>query len=177
MSKRSIPAREILTHIYSEMTNDDLMETYKLTQKGLHSVIRKLVEANLLDRSKAFARVSLAPIQESRAIRKLDRKEIFVPLKIHEKRNRNNRGTIINITARGVGTKGIRVAYDDRIQMVVMADEFFRLEKFQLDARCRWVKEGDSPSEIAAGFEIISISKSDLEHLQNLIHTFDYMFR
>jgi len=59
MDGPKIVAREAVKDIKSGMTDADLMEKYKLTPKGLESLFRKLVEANLLEES--FARRRTAP--------------------------------------------------------------------------------------------------------------------
>ncbi len=177
MSKRKIVAKDIISSINASMTNQELMEAYNLTVKGLESVFIKLVEANLLERSKVFGRLKIVPPETATVIRKIERKEIFVPLRIETVDEPPNSGVVINLTSKGLGTKGLAVIPDKRYKLRVLADEFFQLDQFTLDARCRWVLENTETSEAEAGFEITSITEQDLERLQNLLETFDYMFR
>jgi hypothetical protein len=47
-SKKAINANEIVRDIRSRMTNIELMAKYRLSQRGLESVMRKLLEAKLI---------------------------------------------------------------------------------------------------------------------------------
>ncbi len=53
MDKKTVNAKEILVDIKSGMTNAGLMEKYHLSEKGLQSLFKKLVDAGLLKRKQA----------------------------------------------------------------------------------------------------------------------------
>jgi hypothetical protein len=60
MNKPKIGARQAVNDIKSGMTDAELMEKYGLSDKGLESLFRKLVEAKLLEES--FIRTGTAPV-------------------------------------------------------------------------------------------------------------------
>jgi hypothetical protein len=51
MEKRTIQAKEVVQDIRSHMTDAQLMEKYHLSAKGLRSVLKKLIEHNLISGS------------------------------------------------------------------------------------------------------------------------------
>ena len=50
-TKRTINAKEIVNDIRSRMTNVQLMAKYTVSERGLESVLRKLLEAKLITSS------------------------------------------------------------------------------------------------------------------------------
>jgi hypothetical protein len=64
MNKQKINARQAVNDIRSGMTDAELMKKYSLTDKGLESLFRKLVEAKLLEES--FIRRGIAPVDVDR---------------------------------------------------------------------------------------------------------------
>ncbi len=50
MSKREIHAKEIMNDIKLGATDDELMEKYRLTAKGLKSLFTKLLKAKLISK-------------------------------------------------------------------------------------------------------------------------------
>jgi hypothetical protein len=51
MEKRTIYAKTVIEDIRSHMTDVQLMEKYQLTARGLQSVLKKLVQLNLLSKA------------------------------------------------------------------------------------------------------------------------------
>ncbi len=64
MNKPKIGARQALNDVRSGMTDAELMKKYSLTDKGLESLFRKLVEAKLLEES--FVRGRTASVEVKR---------------------------------------------------------------------------------------------------------------
>jgi hypothetical protein len=172
--KRQIRAKDFILNIDSGMSDEELMERYKLSHKGLQSVYNKLLDAQLIERNKILDRLEDSPA--STHARRLERKEVFIPLSIREV-SKASKGTVLDVSLKGVGTKGILTEVGERKHLLILADEFFTLQRFSFFARCRWAKENVASAESLAGFEIVSISPADLENLKHMIETFDYMFR
>jgi hypothetical protein len=61
MSKQKIGAREAVNDIKSGMSNDELMQKYHLTAKGLESLFQKVVQAGLLEKSFLLNREAAGP--------------------------------------------------------------------------------------------------------------------
>jgi hypothetical protein len=172
--ERQIRAKDFILNINSGMSDEELMQKYKLSYKGLQSVYNKLLDAQLIDRDMILDRLKDSP--ESTYSRRIERKEIFIPLPLREI-GKAFKGQVLDISLRGVGAKGIPAEVGQRKHLLVLADDFFTLRKFSFFARCRWAKENIESAESLAGFEIVSISPADLENLKRMIETFDYMFR
>ena len=51
MEKRAIRAKDVVQDIKSHMTDVQLMEKYKLTVRGLQSLLKKLVDHGLISKS------------------------------------------------------------------------------------------------------------------------------
>ncbi len=50
-TKRTINTKEVVRDIRSHMTDEELMAKYRLSARGLQSVLRKLLEAKLITQS------------------------------------------------------------------------------------------------------------------------------
>jgi hypothetical protein len=51
VTKRTINSKEVVRDIRSHMTDEELMAKYRLSVRGLKSVLRKLLEAKLITQS------------------------------------------------------------------------------------------------------------------------------
>jgi hypothetical protein len=176
-TKREIKAKDIIASIRSGLSDKELMEKYKLTPKGLQSVFRKLLAHGLLDRAKFYERLSegMSPI-DNVIVRKLDRKEILMPLRILDTNDRKCSGIVTDITIQGAGVRGIVAKVGDIRRLKVLADEYFQVGSFVFKAECRWTKPGDRREGDLAGFQITDIAEEEKARLQNLIDAVEYMF-
>jgi hypothetical protein len=67
MEKRKIRAKEVAQDIYAGMGDTPLMEKYDLSAKQLETVLRKLVEADLIDHMQLYERTTLSDTQITKA--------------------------------------------------------------------------------------------------------------
>lgn len=67
MEKRKIKAQEVAQDIHAGMGDTLLMEKYNLSAKQLEMVLRKLVEADLIDHMQLYERTSLSDTQITKA--------------------------------------------------------------------------------------------------------------
>jgi len=176
-TKREIKAKDIIASIRSGLSDQELKEKYKLTPKGLQSVFRKLLAHGLLDRSTFFGRLSesMSPV-DNEIVRKLDRKEILMPLRLLDTNDGTCSGIVTDITTEGAGVKGIAAKVGDIRRFKVLADEYFQVGSFVFKAECRWTKPGDRREDDLAGFQITDIAEEEKSKLQSLIDAVDYMF-
>lgn len=177
VAEREIRAKEIVTDILSGVGDNELMQKYRLTFRGLQSVYRKLVDSNIIDAEFLQGRMVPQSNAEKTMIARSPRKEIYVPLPVHDVTNPAMQGLVINISERGLGVKGLRVVVDEVKWLRIRPDDFLQLRSFTLKAKCRWIKLSDDAQAILAGFEIISIAHEELQELRNLIETLEYMYR
>jgi len=177
-AERQIKAKEIIREIISGIGDYELMHKYGLTHKGLQNVYRQLLDGNLIEASFLEGRVA-SPLNttETAITSRLPRRDVYIPLPVQDFNNPEERGIVTDISERGLGVKGLRAEVGEERILVVKASKFFQLKSFILKAKCRWMKPGDDVQEILAGFEIISITKQELQELKNLIEALDYMNR
>lgn len=176
-AEREIRAAEIIDDIVSGIGDKELMHRYKLTFKGLQSVYRQIRDLKIIDAALLEERIIPPLNNETTVIRRLPRKEIYLPLPVEDAHDPAVRGIITNITERGLGVKGLEIAVDEVKRFIIRSDELLRLKPFHLKAKCRWVTPSDDTHEILAGFEIIAIAQTELRKLRNLIETLEYMYR
>lgn len=177
MQRREIKAKEIVKDIYSGMTDPDLMDKYRLTFSGLQDVFDKLLTAKAVDSSILHGRIK--PKHNGAAkhlVSRAPRKEIFLPLPVHDMYKPESPGIVVDVTERGLGIRGIYTAVGATKTLMVRADEIFQLDSFSLRAKCRWIRK-DENDETVSGFEIVHISPKNAERLKSLILTCNYLFR
>ncbi len=176
-AKRKIKAEDIVTSIVSGATDRELMEQNKLTPQGLQSVFKKLFDLRLLDRSKYHHRLSpdYSP-RDKVIVRRLDRTEILLPLEIQDLNDPECIGVLTNLTDHGVGIVGVASRVGQVRRFKVLADEYFQLAPFALEARCIWTKIEEGSTEQSSGFEITRISERDKAKLMHLMDTLHYLY-
>ena len=67
MEKRKISAKEVARDIQAGMGDTPLMEKYNLSAKQLETVLRKLIEADLIDHMQLYERTTLSDAQITKA--------------------------------------------------------------------------------------------------------------
>ena|GEM_PF-1601836 len=67
MGKRKIRAKEVAQDIHAGMGDTPLMEKYDLSAKQLEMVLKKLVEADLIDHMQLYERTTLSDTQITKA--------------------------------------------------------------------------------------------------------------
>lgn len=167
---REISGKHFLKDMRAGMSDSELMDKYRLTEKGLASVLDKLLELKLITLSELHAR---SPFYDEPFIpgefRVAPREDLDFPLPIYDKASPRMRGLVHDITEKGVGVRGIPSQVDQVRTFVVPVQEFFRSEAVVFRAKCRWVKEDDDARRFAAGFEVVQVHTGSLEELRSLI--------
>lgn len=67
MSKRQIRGQDVVRDIHAGMGDSGLMEKYGLSAKQLESILRKLLEADLISHMQLYERTTLSDSQITRA--------------------------------------------------------------------------------------------------------------
>jgi len=169
--KRKIEAKEIVSDIRQGMSDLHLMEKHSLSSKGLQSVFSKLVEAKAIRPQELFNRApSLGDdTADVTSIRLVPRDFVDVPLPICDAEDPKNVGTIMDVTEKGLGIRGIRVQAGETKTLVFFSDRLFPVGPFALQAQCRWVKNGNGNGQIDSGFEITNISETGSQQLKKIV--------
>ena len=165
------PEQDILRDLKSGMTDEELMEEYKLTPRGLGSVLRNLVDAKAISVSELLRR-SPAPaaIPELLAeFRMLPRNFVGFPLPIYEAQCPDRRGVVCDITAEGVGISGLEAKLDEIKTFVIPADEFFQIIPIVFQGLCCWSEGDEVEAKRTAGFRVVEVLRGSMRELQKLI--------
>jgi hypothetical protein len=168
--KRKIVAELLVQDIRSGMSDVSLMEKYMLSERGLNKVFRKLLDHGAMSADELSPRIaSHADLTPLNYLRESTPHELVCLVPIYEESQQDARGSVCELTERGVGVTGLEAAVDDLKKFVIPADEFFSVLPFSFYATCRWVAQQDKSPEPVAGFEITDISDDDYQRLRQLI--------
>ena len=165
------PEKDILRDLRSGMTDEELMQEYRLTARGLGSLLRNLVDAKAISVSEVLQR-STAPDEVPELLaefRVLPRNYVGFPLPIYEAQRPELRGVVCDITMDGVGTKGLNAKLDEIKTFVIPADEFFQTSPIVFQGLCCWSEEDEQGGRNTAGFRVVEILRGSMRELLKLI--------
>lgn len=109
-------------------------------------------------------------------VRVLDRKPLFIEVPIVVVGDPHNLGTVLNMTVKGLGVRGIRCTAQETLKLEVCPPEDLSLQSFSFVAVCRWTHEEQSDGMLYSGFEIIDISSQEMSHLRGLLMALGYEY-
>ncbi len=168
-SKRRIPAKEMVSDIRAGLTDEDLMEKYRLSVDKLRSIFKRLIDAKALDEQELEGReVWTLLTHEYKAMRALPRHYVVVDLPIYDADDLLAEGYVRNINEQGLKVAGLEAEIQTVKTLLIQADEFADVFPFVFDARCRW-RRVDEEGRLEVGFEITSISDESMVELRKLI--------
>jgi hypothetical protein len=79
-------------------------------------------------------------------------------------------GTILDISEKGIGVRGISAEVDDERTFLISESDFDLPDPIVMTCTCRWTDKAQHPDlGQSAGFEITAISESDDRHLRSWI--------
>ncbi|MBM3298825.1 MAG: PilZ domain-containing protein [Deltaproteobacteria bacterium] len=99
----------------------------------------------------------------------MDRYVLDFELNVFDAYAPDKRGTVRDITEKGLGVTGIDVSPGEFRTLVVAPDEFLEIQPFMLKAECRWCEALELSGVCAAGFKIVHVSEENRESLRKLI--------
>lgn len=77
---------------------------------------------------------------------------------------------IMDLSERGLRTRGIKGNSDEKKSLFVNVSDFKETGNLEFECQCRWISAHNDPGEIPdAGFEITSISKENLGLLKTVV--------
>lgn len=167
--KRTIKAKDIVNDIRAGMSDHELMDKYRLSVKGLESIFKKLEESGTTTRSQLYGRFpSFDDTVNLASARKMPRNYFALVFEICEAGNPDNKGEIFDVSEKGLGVKGMQSAAGQTYTLVIDRNEAVEIGALSFQAVCRWNRVDDDGTCLA-GFEIVTISDSDLAKLRKLI--------
>jgi hypothetical protein len=168
--KKHVTVREFVQDIRSGMLDQQLMERYNLSAKGLQRAFQKLVEMKAMSPAEIDSRGQ--PAEDTiffNSMREIPRNYLVVPVKIQDlDGNPRTVGTVRDITEKGLGITGIQAEIGESKTFAFVADEFVTVGPFSFKAVCRWMERG-RPEGSVGGFEITEISADDMDKLRQMI--------
>ncbi len=170
MAKRTFSAKEILTDIKKGMDNSALMQKYGLSEKGLQNLFKKLVtlkaisHSELYERSKSY-RERIDHIRR----RKSPRAELTIRVPIYELQS-GDKGILRDISENGLRVAGIEARVGQAKTFQIPVDMYVESDPLLVMVECKWVHIRQGGKEyLVTGFEMMNLSESDSEKLQNFI--------
>jgi len=168
--KRRIKTEHIVKDIRSGMDDALLMEKYKLSERGLNKIFRKLLDHEAMTPDELTARIgSYVDLSSLDYLRESTGKELVCLVPIYEENSQHLRGSVCELTETTIGVTGLDASAGDVRKFVIPADEFFSIPAFSFDAVCRWVEERNEDMGPMAAFEITGISNENYQQLKRLI--------
>jgi len=171
---RLIP-EEAMMDIRSGMNDFELMEKYNLSPNGLRRAFQSLVDVGLTTHEELANRCpGFAETVFIESLRELPRHFLAIEVEIYDRERPETRGTLRDITEKGVGISGIDARLGEIKALAIAAEKFIDAEPILFDARCIWVSSEEQEGEIRVGFQIARISDNCLRDLRTLIRTLSF---
>jgi hypothetical protein len=172
--KREIRAKDFLIDFHSAFTDGQLMEKYKVSAKGLERIFKKLLDANVISASDLRSR---SPLYVDTVILDLNSLEFtadnnlscLVP--VYDQSNPACVGSVCEIANNGLIVSGFAAEPDQTRRLVIDSGDFFQIDSFGFEAKCRWFKADDPEESCLTAFEITNITDSASINLAALLRT------
>lgn len=169
-SKRKIPGSECVTLIRSGVTDEELMERYRLSRKGLQKLYQALIEARKIREEEIYAHSALFRRRvdhlHERGTRRLD---LNLPLWIYEMASAR-KGLVRDISETGMRVAGIASQVGEEKNFRLPVDMFLGSDDLQFSARCVWARrKGKRLTYSECGYRIVNISQICRETLGQLV--------
>jgi hypothetical protein len=168
---RQIPAGELVKDLRSGMSAAELMAKYAISAEELRHLLKQLENVGA-STSKLYGRTPEEPLSELiKRIRLLPRYKVTLPVPIHDADDPSVSGIVIDINEKGLGTEGIEAKPGQVRRFFILADQFFPIDAFKLEAKCRWVKATGDERRFIAGFQITTIGQRAFQNLRSFIQS------
>jgi len=161
--------------VRSGMTRSEIMQKYQLSNAELQNVCRKLLTEGSL--GPADIQGLKLPLDDGSSVYKerrgISRRSPSLEIVVCDGGNDGARGTIKDITEKGLAVRGIEAEIGERKILWILGDDLGIVDPFELEAECRWQASDASQGQSVAGFQVIRISGADLQKLQEFIELLD----
>ena len=185
-----VKASMLIKDIRARMSRSDMMKKYGISAQGLQSAFKQLLDAGVINPSDITPGTpdsdlipeildsGLAPEAPSSDIPGVDKEQrvsvrydLNFTLYVHEPTAPSVKGTVLDVSERGLRVKGIKAAMNDVKTLVIPS--YFGTSTFRsiiIVATCRWAKgQEDNGESWVCGFEIMERSEKNFKELQKLI--------
>ena len=166
----TVRIKELVKDVRSGTSDGDLIKKYNVSSDDLHMIFKKLLDLKALHPDELFGDASLRSRSVLPAeLRQMDRYALDFELTIVDAFDLESRGTVRDITERGVGVAGIQATPGDIRTFIVSPDEFLEITPFVFKCECRWSGRQEPEGTSLAGFKITDISPDNLDALQKVV--------
>ncbi len=168
--KPVISAKDALACVRSGMDDLALMKRYKISAKGLRSLFKKLLDSGRLTAQELYEYTQKhVNSSVTEVVRELPRHYLALAASIYEPTRPEAKGSLEDITERGIGVAGIDAEVGERKSFVIPVNKFLKSENIWFEAVCLWSNGPGPDGRPVAGFQITRISDESLEALRDLI--------
>ncbi len=168
-SRNLIQISEVVRDIRSGLTKQELMEKYHVTSRALFWIFVELIGLGALNVQEIDGKLYsgwLEPV--SLTMRKWKRHKVNFYVPICANTEPDIVGSIRDVSAQGLGIRGITAAVGETKTLCILGDSFGELGTTVLDGRCAWAGK-DSRGVCLSGFEIDETSIAGIQEIQLLI--------
>jgi uncharacterized protein (DUF433 family) len=174
---QQIDGNDIVEDIRAGMSDSELMEKYGLSSEGLGFALQTLTDTKVISLQDLYG--SSLSEQDTVAVestRVLPRSYLAITVHIYESKHPEIKGTLNDITERGVAITGIQAKVGEDAAFIIPTGNFIAIDPIMFAARCQWAEKEKDSGEWLAGFEITSISPKCLDDLRSLIQSASISF-
>jgi hypothetical protein len=180
----AIRAIDVINDLRAGMSKLELMEKYQISPKALGSILTELATLDAITATEPHEppRSLAYDVGSLEGVRLVPRQRLMIVLPIliyggvydsNRGRVMQKKGTVRDITEKGVGVRGITARLDELKTFVIPANDFFEIDPIVFEARCRWLSSKDRDADSIGGFQIMNISEPSLRDLRRLVHSLD----
>jgi hypothetical protein len=170
--KRQIQGKEFLKDFLAGMTDAELIEKYQVSSAGLQKIFQKLPEAKWISPAEVSTRI---PSYASSVVLDLDNLrfdgdstlECLVP--VYLEHDPHVRGSVCELAENGLTTSGISARPGEMKKLVLACQDFFPIDSFSVEAKCRWCRQEGPAREMLAAFEITDASAKSRADLAKIV--------
>jgi hypothetical protein len=163
--KHEIEGRDLVTDIRAGVADTELMRKYGLSEKGLATVFKKLLDSGAITPVEFEAWSIFSNEAVSLHIRVHPRHSLKFPLQVCEAGRPENTGVVTNISEHGLGVEGLAAKVNEVKTLMVRADAIVGGPPITLEVRCRWRRKVDNNCPCTCGFYVISVSRGSWTRL------------
>ncbi len=157
------------------LTAPELMKKYQLSDSGLKKAYEQLLKDGLLQLAdiNEFNGPIDRPVPLPHERRESLRRTPSVAISVHDGSNNGPKGTIKDISEKGLAVRGIAGVVGESKMLSILGDDFGLVDPFEMGVECRWAGTEAPGAQQVAGFKITEISDPDSRRLQQLIDFVD----
>ena len=171
-SPRRINVSALIRDIKSGMDRQSLITKYDISNKQLRKIFNRLERSGMIAREYLDA----LPLLEEDTTSVWQPREFLrcyplVSLHVADAENPHSRGTVVDLSEKGLGLMGMPTAVDEAKTLKLLPTIIVSDIRLQFTALCRWTGPYGPELRARSGFEITEIDETNLQWLRELIGT------